>query len=151
MREIEFRGLNTRGEWVKGSLVNTTDFIKNKPKNHTKTWIVTKSFGNGGWFNIIHKEYVRPETVGQYTGMENKEGKELYEGDIISFQGFDTSSGELKTDILKTEIGVVKYVPSEFIVECNSNSYSLTTLIWDDSEYKIIGNIHESPELLEER
>ena len=58
-----FKGQTTKGDWAYGSLVETTDFIKNKPKSHTKTWIVKSSFGNGGWFNIQKKVYVKPETV----------------------------------------------------------------------------------------
>jgi len=59
----KYRGLTTKGNWVYGSLVETTNFIKHKPKQHTKTWIIESSFGNGGWFCIQRRHYVKPESV----------------------------------------------------------------------------------------
>ena len=76
--KYKFRGKTKGGEWVYGSLVETTDFIK----AHTRTWIVTRSFGNGGWFNIRSRYYVKPETVGMMVGFDS-EGEEVYEGDVI--------------------------------------------------------------------
>ena len=74
---MKFRGLNTKGKWVYGSLVETTSFIKHRPKQHTKTWIVESSFGNGGWFNIQRRQYVKPDSVEIRTKvLEN--GKEAY-------------------------------------------------------------------------
>lgn len=61
--DILFRGQNTKGEWVEGSLVTTNAFIKHKPKNHTKHWIVESAFGNGGWFNVQRRQYVKSDTL----------------------------------------------------------------------------------------
>ena len=61
--EIIFRGKNTKDEWVEGSLVTTNRFIRHKPKNHSKHWIVETSFGNGGWFNVQGKQYVKSDTL----------------------------------------------------------------------------------------
>ena len=61
--EILFRGKNTSDEWVEGSLVTTTNFIRAKPKNHSKHWIVETSFGNGGWFHVRKKQYVKSGTI----------------------------------------------------------------------------------------
>lgn len=66
----KFRGRNKKDELVIGSLVITTSFIKHLPKSHTKTWIIESSFGNGGWFNVLKKQYVKPDTVEQLINKE---------------------------------------------------------------------------------
>lgn len=65
-----FRGLNTKGNLVVGSLVITNCFIKHLPNSHTRTWIIESSFGNGGWFNVLKKQYVKPESVEQLVNKE---------------------------------------------------------------------------------
>lgn len=65
-----FRGTTKKGNIIIGSLVITNCFIKHKPNTHTKTWIVVSSFGNGGWFNVLRREYVLPETVEQLVNKE---------------------------------------------------------------------------------
>ncbi len=61
--EILFRGKNTKGEWVEGSLVTTNNFIRQRPKQHTKHWIVETAFGNGGWFSVQRRQYVKTDTI----------------------------------------------------------------------------------------
>jgi hypothetical protein len=63
--EILFRGKNMKGEWVEGSLVTTTSFIKQRPQQHTKHWIVQSAFGNGGWFCVQRRQYVKTDTLQQ--------------------------------------------------------------------------------------
>lgn len=133
MREIEFRGLNTRGEWVYGSLVQTTSFCV----QHSKTWIVERAFGNGGWFNVQCRQYVRPATVGQFTGLRDKSGVEIYEGDI-----WKSSENGIE------EIGVVEYHGCAFRVKYGDTSDLLGLAV----QYgEVIGNIHENPGLLEQQ
>lgn len=82
----EFRGLPVKGDWVYGSLVETTHGIKHMPHQHTKFWIVTTAFGNGGWFNINKRTYVKPNTVGQFIEAFDMDGTKVFEGDILSHE-----------------------------------------------------------------
>ena len=78
---------------------------------------------------------VIPETVGQYTGLTDKNGKKIFEGDIVNLELIDG-----------VEIGVIKFndILCRFSFYDKSGGYGIdNTCI-----FEIIGNIHDNPELL---
>lgn len=78
----------------------------------------------------------------QYTGLKDKNGKEIYEGDIVKGHYY-------KEGIAYRFIGKVKYIGSKYEI-CGVKQYiGLATEL--NSTYEIIGNIYENPELLEEK
>ena len=87
MRDIKFRGIcktgKRKGQFVHGSLVKTNNFIKRMARLHSKYWIVESSFGNGGWFSILKREWVIDESVGQFIGLKDVNGVEIYEGSEV--------------------------------------------------------------------
>lgn len=129
MRTIKFRAKNLDGEWVYGFYVEEErQTINGFEKKH---FIV-----NDGY------EYVKSDTVGQFTGLIDKDGKEIYEGDIII------------SEELKHTCHYVRYMESEamfvaMIIGSPLDEYCGIRQSWIDKfSKKIIGNIHDNPELL---
>lgn len=129
MRACIYRGKTMAGKWIYGSLVITT-------MGNTRTWIVVSARGNGGWFNVIQRNYVKPDTVGQFTGQSDKKGKMIFEGDIIIVNDLmyqvTFKYAEWKLDIVTPK------------VYCNPCFYSHTDMC------EVIGNIHDNKDLLKE-
>lgn len=94
-REIIFRGISViSGKWVYGSLITTMD----------NTFILEcdETIEFKDWRSDINTYRVRPETVGQYIGREDKNGKKIFEGDIVQSNFRDTYFD-----------GVVRFDPDE--------------------------------------
>lgn len=129
MREILFRGKQIdNGEWVYGSFCMDALEQKNGLCG-VDGFIRLYDFATGK----MQMHEVDRETVGQYTGLTDKNGKKIFEGDILKA-------------IAGNHVGepiVAKVVP-------NLNDYELMLDIEYSFELEIIGNIHDNPELLEE-
>ena len=136
MREILFRGKRCdNGEWVQGFYVRA-DHHWHKNGIH-KDWIALGASANGGWFALHNKYAVKAETVGQYTGLTDKNGKKIFEGDIV--QGKDRLEKHLEV------FGYIDHKNGSFVITGDF----MTHYRWLDYEVEVIGNIHENPELLE--
>ena len=136
MRPIIFRGKRVdNGEWVYGFYVKA-EYHWHEHGRH-KDWLICSACANGGWF-VIHGRYpVDAETVGQYTGLTDKNGNKIFEGDIIRW----TTSTYYPTVIIEFFDGV-------FVIKDKGNHlkaplYHYCHLV------EVIGNIHDNPELLE--
>ena len=166
MREILFRGKRTdNGEWIEGYYAKQSNhacFAHELKYQHFIFKDVCLDFNLGGLqeFEII------PETVGQYTGLTDKNGKRIFEGDIFKFddevwESSYTSCGTEYDSFAVENYGVVgfdedmarfdfiKYKFSENSVEADLHKNHTI----DFSEFvcglEVIGNIHDNPELLE--
>jgi uncharacterized phage protein (TIGR01671 family) len=133
MREILFRGFSTdSGEWVEGFLVQT--------KSHT--YIIQPGWYNDDLFislyNIIDK--VDPATVGQFTGLTDKNGKKIFEGDILQTEDRIVAVAWHNASAC-WDSNFIRYVGEERWTGILNSQWGRWATV--------IGNIHDNPELLE--
>ena len=123
MREVEFKAKRKdNGKWVYGSLLANND-----------KYYICKSYEEESYgFYFIE---ITLETIGQYTGLKDKNGKKIYEGDIVKAFYFE-----------KEVIGKIEFIYGTFALT-NSDISDNQLFIFEKLE--VIGNIYDNPELLE--
>lgn len=135
MRTIKFRGKRIdNGEWAYGSLAET----------HGKLFIgIPTTHDNPVYMMDWHE--VDPATVGQFTGLLDKNGKEIYEGDILMLGSSDAGICEVKWNESQLAFCI------RFYYERNLGTRPLGAWARDGKDIAILGNIHDNPELLNEK
>ena len=155
MREILFRGFNSdangkekvfvNGEWIKGYWVDGNLFLPDNPKTPTQICIGTSTVRIS--YDVI------PESVGEYTGLTDKNGKKIFEGDIVKCH--DKNIGD-------SFIAVVMFGNPNGFYNCGwqlkpitKTDFNVDILLWVEMEetgafIETIGNIFENPELRRE-
>ena len=113
MREILFRGQDIRGEWHIGLVAHIGN-----------AWYISNKAGVATAYEVI------PKTIGQYTGLKDKSGNKIFEGDIVKFGSFIPGAEEY--------MGEVNWDYSLF------DEYKY---VWN-TKCEIVGNIHDNIDLL---
>lgn len=150
MREILFRGIpkddvtrhffadiwkdDCEGSFVYGSLIISKD----------RYYICVSALCkincciNNGMTSMIE---VIPETVGQYTGLTDKNGKKIFSGDVVKIYLYEPKG------LANYEVGCIKYdnTKARFVFCTKEGNYSID----NSNVFEVIGNIHDNPELLE--
>lgn len=141
MRIIKFRGKRLdNGEWVEGFYIKNPDIPAGQNEHEI----------------LISDGYectpVIPSSVGQFTGLRDKNDKEIYEGDIVFCKWSLEEKNFFGEDVAKDFHAIIQYESSGFVLK--TNCINLDNMVGKDNyliegfETKIISNIHDNPELL---
>lgn len=151
MRDILFRGKRVdSGKWIEGFYFHfhktTYCFADDDDGNNDIHRIAYEEMSDWNLPNRHLMTDVDPETIGQYTGLTDKNGKRIFEGDIIK----ETTDNELLVVEGTTAWGFdFRYVDEEdayttaFDIGIDDNAYLRTSIV--------VGNIYDNPELLERK
>lgn len=141
MREILFRGKNLLGKWIEGDLLQYLGC----EKKH----IVRHSTGAGG-------QEVIPSTIGEYTGLIDKNGKRIFEGDIVKNEWCFIKGNSI------VRFGEYKSLDSSNDYQCGHLGFYLEhisdfnkrtvrkDIMYFANKCEIIGNVFDNPEMLKE-
>lgn len=147
-REIKFRGYDPDTKrWYFGSLVkqNKTTYVTSEdydqnPSN-TEWFIFWDEMTDWCLPNRHLQGSVDPKSIGEYTGLHDKNGREIYEGDIV--HAYDQEPDQYEPDYRGSEAtGIVEFHGSMFMLDDD--------IVLDYPPIlEVIGNIYENPEMME--
>lgn len=135
--KILFRGKSAEdGEWFTGQLLHFKSPVSEKELN-----VIVEGCewdDSNEWFNIGRRAKVVPETVGQYIGLNDRQDKPIFEGDIVEVDG--------------EEVPFLIGYDAQDAIWLATNRYDILSfrdnITGDDCT--VIGNIHDNPEFLSE-
>jgi len=167
LRTIKFRGFNKkRGIWLYGNYI----------LNRGAHFIAPQEFADGKTWEDYE---VEEESIGQFTGLTDKNGKKIYEGDILKWYEIGHSDHDVlepPEDYIKEFIGVVEFLAGGFAIsreefpspipvaylteDFQANDDDMFKWVYNTDEYpnitiddmyicEVVDNIHDNPELLE--
>lgn len=143
MRDAKFRAKEIdTGEWLIGGYLHQTDFYGDECDKH---FIIDGTTTRD--YDIGRSYRVDPATLGQYTGLKDKNGKEIFEGDIVISVGVRLNgeltkfTGYVKWENYGLSYELYKETTTGFITEGLSRG----------GNYEVIGNTYDNPELLGEK
>ena len=129
MRTIKFRAMRNNGKWVIGNYVHHFISYFDTIERHSIFLSKSENDNGGHWV-----EDIIAKTIGQFTGLYDKDGKEIYEGDILDFNGLTVE---------------VRFVRGVFAFLANGDlDEELCGDCRTDLFAKVIGNVYENPDIL---
>lgn len=134
-RKIEFRGLGKSGHWVYGNLVYMHGL--------GGTWTTGIQAHSVDKYRPYSSIAVDPKTIGQYTGLRDKDGADVFEGDVLEYP--DLSKGVYLFKEQPKRRSIIKWSKRDAAFKLPGTGFQI-----DPEKIKIVGSIHRNPELLED-
>lgn len=123
-----FKGKTICGDWVRGLLANNGD-----------KWYISNNAGRPFAFEI------RPDTICQCTGLKDKNGKLIWENDIVAYwDSYSTENGLAEADCIGKVVWDDETISFQVTNRLSAESYEVL-----GDECSVIGNVFDNPELLE--
>lgn len=149
MRQIKFRAKRLdNGEWAYGGLVEADDYCIIDQGNEL---YVERDYVFRGDTHFFQLSGVMcdEKTIGQFTGLLDRNGKEIYEGDIITVKG--SYPRVVLWDKMMWALMPTEYYHDEVFWVMNLQHPGVDW--WEEfaDEFEIIGNIHDNPELISDK
>ena len=149
MREILFRGKRKdNGEWIEGSAINTQYDIRGDKHTYIGIFVTSERYP---LMKTIEWYEVYPETVGEYIGLTDKNGKKIFEGDIVKADDyiFSVKFGKCGGVANAENHGYMGFYFEAFSEATKIHArFGLRNDICYFTDIEVIGNIHNNPELL---
>lgn len=140
MREVKFRAKRVdNGEWTCGGVIVCDDYCIIDQGHEVFVDEEYEHNGDTHYFSVAGV-MCDEKTIGQFTGLHDKNGKEIYEGDIVLQQGYNGK---------KTPM-VVRFEHGSFIVGYHEGSSTKRKPMLLNYQCEVIGNIHDNPNLMED-
>ena len=126
MRDIIFRGKRiSDGEWVEGYLGVE---VGGAP-------VIEYCGTDEDVGDYVEEQFVNPESIGEFTGLTDKNGRRVFEGDICWFYGGEHYGGNWET--------------SAVIAITDMTNFTIMQYFYDAEYFEVIGNVFDNPELIE--
>ena len=138
MREILFRGKSVNGYWIYGNLNFYPDINRTFIRKNNKELLPS--------FQTSLEEEVSKNTVGQYTGLTDKNGTKIFEGDIVEGHCHSQWSHRLQRCVVVYDRDSFK---SRHYLNYPNEEHYFEYKVLFSKDVVVIGNIHDNPELLE--
>ena len=137
MREILFRGKTDKGEWVQG-----VPFFEEERCYIIEDLFICDEYDCTGAVNTM----VIPETIGQFTGLTDKNGTKIFEGDIVEGHCHSQWSHRLQRCVVVYDRDSFK---SRHYLNYPNEKHYFEYKVLFSKDVVVIGNIHDNPEILE--
>jgi len=135
LRKIVFRGFNKkRGIWLYGNYI----------LNRGAHFIAPQEFADGKTWEDYE---VEEESIGQFTGLTDKNGKEIYEGDIVQWGDSEHKIKQV-VEFRNGAFGYVYDTIGSFVPYAANTNFDFAAL-GTDKRFEIVNNIHDNPNLIE--